>query len=168
MVTQRDALTGVPDRTAWDTELPDAVDRTRRDGEPLTIAMIDLDHFQRYNDQHGYQAGDRFLKSVVAAWTGVLRPGDLLCRYGGEEFGLILPGATAEQAETVLARMRTVTPLGQTFSCGLASWNGAESHDHLVRRAGVALDAAKRDGRDRTVSADGPEPKKPKPPKHRH
>ena len=160
MSTQRDPLTGTPDRSAWDTELPAAVERARRDDEPLTVAMLDLDHFQRFNDEHGYQAGDRFLKSVVAAWTGVLRPGDLLCRYGGEEFSLVLPGATAEQAITIIERMRAVTPLGQTFSSGIATWNGAESPDHLVRRSAAALDAAKRTGRDRTVNADAPEPKR--------
>ncbi|MBT8227253.1 MAG: GGDEF domain-containing protein [Dactylosporangium sp.] len=160
MSTQRDPLTGAPDRYTWDAELPAAVERTRRDGEPLTVAMIDLDHFQQFNDDHGYQAGDRFLKSVVAAWTGILRPTDLLCRYGGEEFALVLPGATTEQASAVLERMRTVTPLGQTFSSGVASWNGAETQDHLVRRSSAALEAAKRAGRARTVSADGPQPQR--------
>ena len=157
MSAQRDPLTGAPDRCTWDTELPSAVERTRRDGEPLTIAMLDLDFFQHFNNEHGYQAGDRFLKSVVAAWTGVLRPDDLLCRYGGEEFAVILPGATSEQASTVLERMRVVTPLNQTFSSGIATWNGAEAPDHLVRRSAAALDAAKRTGRARTVNADGPE-----------
>ncbi|MBN1173701.1 MAG: GGDEF domain-containing protein [Micromonosporaceae bacterium] len=160
MSIQRDPLTGAPDRSAWDAELPATVDRTRRDGDPLTVAMIDLDRFQRFNDEHGYQAGDRFLKSVVAAWTGVLRPGDMLCRYGGEEFALVLPGATAEQTLVVIDRMRSVTPMNQTFSTGLATWNGGESHDHLVRRAAAALDAAKRAGKDRTVNADGPEAKR--------
>jgi diguanylate cyclase (GGDEF)-like protein len=158
MANERDPLTGAPDRSSWDTELPASIDRARRDGEPLTVAMIDLDFFQRFNHEFGYQAGDRFLKSVVAAWTGVLRPGDLLCRYGGEEFALVLPGANADQATAVLERMRSVTPLGQTFSSGIASWNCAETPDHLVRRAAAALEAAKRAGRDRTVNADVPGP----------
>ena len=125
MSAQRDPLTGAPDRCTWDTALPAAVEQSRKDGEPLTVAMLDIDFFQRFNTEHGYQAGDRFLKSVVAAWTGVLRPGDLLCRYGGEEFSVVLAGATAEQATTVLERMRAVTPMGQTFSSGIATWNGS-------------------------------------------
>ena len=122
------------------------------------MALVDLDGFQRFNDEHGHQAGDRFLKSVVAAWTGVLRPADVLCRFDGEEFSLVLPGATAQQATAVIERMRSVTPMAQTFSSGLATWDGSESHDHLMRRAAAAMDAAKRAGKARTVSADGTDP----------
>ncbi len=153
-LAQHDALTGIPNRRAWDGELPVAMDRARRDGVPLSVALLDLDHFKDFNDGHGHQAGDRLLKSATAAWAATLRGTDLLCRYGGEEFALLLPDATVEQAAEVLQRMRAVSPQEQTFSAGLACWDGQEISDELVARADRALYAAKAAGRDRIVDGD--------------
>ncbi|HKQ02513.1 MAG TPA: GGDEF domain-containing protein, partial [Actinomycetes bacterium] len=75
----------------------------------------------------------------------------LLCRYGGEEFSVLLPDATTDQAAEVLERLRQVMPQGQTFSAGLASWDGQEVSDELVARSDRALYAAKATGRDRVV-----------------
>jgi PAS domain-containing protein len=80
-----DALTGLPNRRAWTVELPIALERARRDRVPLSIAMIDLDHFKRFNDEFGHPAGDRLLKGVAAAWKEQIRAVDLLARYAGEE-----------------------------------------------------------------------------------
>ena len=151
-----DGLTGIPNRRTWDGELLVAMDRARRDGVPLSVALIDLDHFKRFNDQHGHQAGDRLLKSATAAWSARLRTTDLLCRYGGEEFGVLLPGATTEQAAEVLERLRSATPQQQTFSAGLACWDGQEISEELVARADRALYQAKGAGRDRIVAAAEP------------
>ena len=153
-LAQHDALTGIPNRRAWDGELPVAMDRARRDGVPLSVALLDLDHFKDFNDGHGHQAGDRLLKSATAAWAATLRGTDLLCRYGGEEFAVLLPDATAEQAAEVVQRMRAVSPQEQTFSAGLACWDGQEISDELVARADRALYAAKAAGRDRIVDGD--------------
>jgi diguanylate cyclase (GGDEF)-like protein len=155
-LAQRDGLTGIPNRRVWDSELPVAMDRTRRDRVPLSVALIDLDHFKRFNDEYGHQAGDRLLKSATAAWTAAVRTTDRLCRYGGEEFGVLLPDATVEQAMEVLERVRAVTPLAQTFSAGVACWDTQEISDELVARADRALYAAKAAGRDRIASADRP------------
>jgi len=155
-LAQHDGLTGIPNRRAWDGELPVAMDRARRDGVPLSVALLDLDHFKRFNDEHGHQAGDRLLKSATTAWTTALRGTDLLCRYGGEEFAVLLPGADAEQAAEVLERMRAASPQEQTFSAGLACWDRQEISDELVARADRALYAAKASGRDRIVSGDPP------------
>ena len=146
-----DGLTGIPNRRTWDGELPVAMDRARRDGAPLTVALIDLDHFKRFNDEHGHQAGDRLLKDATAAWSAALRSTDLLCRYGGEEFALLMPGATAEQAVEVLERLRAVTPQAQTFSGGVACWDRREISDELLARADRVLYAAKAAGRDRVT-----------------
>jgi diguanylate cyclase (GGDEF)-like protein len=151
VLARRDGLTGVLNRRAWDAELPVAMDRARRDGLPLSVALIDLDHFKRFNDEHGHQAGDRLLTSATAAWATTLRTVDVLCRYGGEEFGVLLPGTTAEQAVEVLDRLRGVTPLGQTFSAGVACWNGQEISDDVLGRVDRALYVAKDTGRDRVV-----------------
>jgi diguanylate cyclase (GGDEF)-like protein len=153
-LAQRDGLTGIPNRRTWDNELPVAMDRARRDRVPLSVALIDLDHFKRFNDEYGHQAGDRLLKAATAVWTTAVRTTDLLCRYGGEEFGVLLPNATADQAMEVLERVRAVTPLAQTFSAGVACWDTQEISEDLVARADRALYAAKAAGRDRVVSAD--------------
>jgi diguanylate cyclase (GGDEF)-like protein len=156
-LARHDGLTGIPNRRTWDRELPVAMDRARRDDVPLSVAILDLDHFKHFNDRFGHQAGDRLLKSATTAWSQLLRSTDLLCRYGGEEFSVLLPDATIEQAAEVLERLRRITPQGQTFSAGLAGWDGQEASDRLVARADRALYAAKASGRDRvTVDRDQP------------
>jgi len=148
-----DDLTGLPNRRAWSAELPAAIERARRDSTSLSVAMLDMDHFKRFNDDFGHLAGDRLLRSAAVAWTSELRAVDQLARYGGEEFILLLPGAGPVLARQVLDRLAEATPAGQTFSAGVATWNGRETSDELVARADQLLYAAKRAGRNR-VHAD--------------
>jgi diguanylate cyclase (GGDEF)-like protein len=148
-----DELTGLPNRRSWSSELPHAIERARRDGTPLAVAMIDLDYFKRFNDEYGHQAGDRLLKGAAAAWTGQLRTVDQLARYGGEEFIALLPGCRADEAVEILRRLREATPAGQSFSSGVALWDGAETSEEMIARADKALYEAKEAGRSRTVVA---------------
>jgi diguanylate cyclase (GGDEF)-like protein len=113
--------------------------------------MLDLDHFKEFNDDHGHQAGDRFLKQAAAAWGSELRGTDFLARYGGEEFALALPGCTPGQAMEVAERVRAATPEGETCSIGIASWDGEEEAPDLLGRADAALYEAKRSGRNVSV-----------------
>jgi diguanylate cyclase (GGDEF)-like protein len=115
--------------------------------------MVDLDHFKRFNDEFGHQAGDRLLKAAAAAWREQLRAVDHLARYGGEEFILLLPAADTLAADAIVARLLAATPAGQTFSAGIATWDGAETSDELVARADAALYAAKKAGRNRWLVA---------------
>jgi diguanylate cyclase (GGDEF)-like protein len=115
--------------------------------------MIDLDHFKRYNDRRGHAAGDALLRAAAQLWRGQMRPSDLLARYGGEEFTLVLPSCRSEQALALLERLRSGMPDQQTFSAGVATWDGFESSDEMVARADRALLQAKRSGRNRTVLA---------------
>ncbi len=148
-----DDLTGLPNRRAWSADLTSSIEKARRDLEPLSVAMIDLDHFKRFNDAFGHPAGDRLLKGAAAAWLEQMRAVDGLARYGGEEFILRFHDSSASQASDVLARLQAVTPGGQTFSAGVAAWDGDETSDELVARADSALYAAKAAGRDRVVMA---------------
>jgi diguanylate cyclase (GGDEF)-like protein len=142
-----DPLTGLPNRRILDAQLEHAL-RTAA-GTGICVAMLDLDHFKRFNDVHGHQAGDRLLKEAAAAWRNHLRPGDVLSRWGGEEFAVLLPGCDADGARLVVERLRGGLPLAQTCSAGIAQWDGEESPGALLHRADTALYAAKRDGRDR-------------------
>lgn len=161
-LTRIDELTGLPNRRAWSSELPPTLERARRDVAPLCIAMIDLDYFKRFNDEFGHPAGDRLLRGAAAAWSSQLRTVDVLARYGGEEFIVLLPSANGRDAEEIVNRLRTVTPLGQTFSSGLACWDGTETSDELIARADRALYEAKAAGRDR-VHVDGAPTSEPLP-----
>ena len=152
-LTRTDALTGLPNRRAWDQDLPREIERARRDGRPLTVAMLDMDAFSIYNAEHGHPGGDRLLKAAAAAWREELRAVDTVARCGGEEFGLILPGCEPEAALTVVERVRAGTPGGQTCSAGVAHWDGSETADAVLARADRALYAAKQGGRDRSVLA---------------
>jgi diguanylate cyclase (GGDEF)-like protein len=148
-----DELTGLPNRRAWNTELPRTIERVRRTGDPMAVAILDIDHFKQFNDTYGHPAGDRMLKEAAAAWQEQLRTVDHLARYGGEEFVVLLPDATMAQAREVIDRMRLATPLGQTFSAGVATWDGAETSDELTARADAALYRAKDAGRNRIAEA---------------
>jgi diguanylate cyclase (GGDEF)-like protein len=143
-----DPLTGLPNRRRWDEEAARMVARAERTGEPLTIALMDLDRFKAYNDARGHQTGDRLLKEASAVWRDQLRAGDLLARWGGEEFAVALPGATAEQAVPVLERLRRATPSGQTASVGVAAFVPGAGLAELVEQADQALYRAKSNGRD--------------------
>jgi diguanylate cyclase (GGDEF)-like protein len=153
-VARTDALTGVPNRRDWDEQLEVELARAARTGEPVCIALLDLDHFKAFNDLRGHPAGDGLLRQVARAWRTELRSMDVLARYGGEEFGVILPGCGPEKAAAIVDRLRALTPSGQTTSAGVACWAGTESPETLVARADLALYEAKRGGRDRTVLAD--------------
>jgi diguanylate cyclase (GGDEF)-like protein len=152
-LAHNDGLTGVPNRRAWELELPREMARVRRHGGRLCVALLDLDHFKRFNDQHGHQGGDQLLKEAAAAWQTRIRRSDLLARYGGEEFATLLRDCSPAEAVQVLDHLRAATPLGQTFSAGVAEWDGQESPERLVGRADWALYEAKRAGRDRIVVA---------------
>jgi diguanylate cyclase (GGDEF)-like protein len=150
-----DPLTALPNRRVWAERLPLELARAARLGRPVTVGLLDLDHFKRFNDQHGHQAGDRQLRAVAAAWRDKLRDNDLLCRYGGEEFAILLPNKTLDEARKAIERLRRATP-GQTCSAGIAEWDGAEDIDTLLARADRALYHAKNSGRDRTHAAPAP------------
>jgi diguanylate cyclase (GGDEF)-like protein len=157
-VARTDALTGARNRRAWDEQLAVEVARASRDGAPLSVALLDLDHFKAFNDRFGHPAGDRLLREAAAAWQAAMRTVDVLARYGGEEFGVILPGCRPEVAVAIVDRLRALTPYGETTSAGVAGWDGTESAAALVARADRALYVAKRAGRDRTVPAAGAGP----------
>lgn len=144
-----DVLTGLPNRRAWDRRLDEAI----REAEPVCVAILDLDHFKAYNDDHGHQAGDLLLKEAAAAWRAQLRPTDTLARYGGEEFVVLLHGDDIETARGIVDRLRAATPRGQSCSAGLARREPGEPAAALIGRADRALYEAKRTGRNRSLVA---------------
>jgi diguanylate cyclase (GGDEF)-like protein len=144
-----DELTSMPNRRAWD----DAVEDALRGNESVCVAMLDIDHFKIYNDEHGHPAGDRLLQQCTHAWSAELRPGDLLARYGGEEFAVLLRGCALVDAQAALERLRRATPIGITCSLGVAQRRAFESGDELMARADAALYGAKRAGRNRLAAA---------------
>ena len=148
-----DDLTGLPNRRAWDEALERELARAARERTPLCVALIDLDRFKRFNDDHGHLAGDRLLKEIAAVWGNELRSTDVLARYGGEEFALALPGCDTDDAATLLERLRSAMPEDQTCSVGVALWDAEESAERLFGLADNALYAAKESGRDRVVAA---------------
>lgn len=152
LIANTDALTGLPNRRAWDQELERELARARRWSAPLCAALVDLDRFKLFNDQHGHQAGDAHLMEVAVAWRERLRATDLIARYGGEEFALLLPATTLAEALEVIDALRESVPRDQTTSGGVAEWDGSETGAELLARADRALYEAKRRGRDRTVA----------------
>lgn len=153
-LARTDALTGAANRRALDEALEVALADARRSGRPVSVAMLDLDHFKRYNDAHGHQAGDQMLRATAAAWMHELRPGDVLARYGGEEFLAVLRACDVGGAVVVADRMRVVVPGLQTASAGTATWDGTETVASLIARADGALYRAKDAGRDCTASSE--------------
>lgn len=150
-LAREDALTGAINRRGLDDVIPIEFARARRSGQPLTFVMIDLDHFKRYNDRRGHPAGDAVLRGAAQAWLKQLRPTDMLARYGGEEFTLVLPATDAKQAEQLVDRLRALVPDRQTFSAGIATWDGYETATESLQRADAALLQAKKAGRNRTM-----------------
>ncbi len=151
-LARRDGLTGLPNRRTWDFALGRAADRSAEQGIPLTVAMLDLDHFKAYNDRHGHPEGDNLLMACARAWAACLAPPALLARYGGEEFAALMPGFQLDDARPVLDRLRAATPVGQTVSIGCAERAPDEPIVQTLQRADQALYTAKSSGRDRVVA----------------
>ena len=164
----RDPLTSLFNRRYLDETLPREIHRALREEESLAVVMIDLDHFKRFNDQWGHEAGDIVLLGVAEALLDGLRASDIACRYGGEELLVVMPGADADEAvrriTAIAAQARSVGArvMGReieaiTFSAGVATVpEHGDSAEVLVRAADRALYMAKETGRDRIVVAHPP------------
>ncbi|WP_155891880.1 diguanylate cyclase [Conexibacter woesei] len=150
-LTRTDELTGLPNRRAWDELLVQELAVAERHGDALSVAMLDLDFFKRYNDEHGHLAGDRLLRAAAAAWQSTLRSSDVLARWGGEEFALMLPGCDGAGAARLIERLRGTLPDNVTFSAGVATSDGRTAPRALIDAADQALYSAKAGGRDRVV-----------------
>jgi diguanylate cyclase (GGDEF)-like protein len=161
-----DRLTGVYNRGQFDVVLVQEVDYAKRSSQPLTIAVLDLDHFKRVNDTLGHAAGDRVLIGIAKHLSRSVREGDFVARYGGEEFALLLPGTTRLEAtarlDALRAELATVSleatandRLCVTCSIGIAELpsDGVDA-TVLLARADARLLAAKRAGRDRLLASD--------------
>lgn len=154
-----DGLTGLLNRRAWLERAEDALAVARRYGAPLAVLMIDIDHFKQINDAQGHAAGDRALTSVAAKVQACARRGDLVCRYGGEEFCVLLSHAGADAAHAFDRRLRSAlldSPASARvgFSSGLATLQPDDRDvEDLLSRADKALYAAKAAGRGRLVAA---------------
>ena len=169
LLATHDELTGLPNRRHMQEWVAQEIARARRTGGATCLALIDLDHFKRVNDQFGHAVGDMALRIFAREARAALREIDLLARWGGEEFLLLLPDTTTANACRVLERLRTrlaqasvwnECPQAQVgFSAGLAALDTGESLDATVQRADAALYEAKRAGRSRTcLAAEPPKP----------
>lgn len=150
-IADRDELTGLYNRRRLQEELVRDMRRAARSGEPLSLLILDLDNFKRFNDDGGHIEGDRHLRESAQRWTRELRGADLLARFGGEEFIVLMPGTALAEAAGVADRLRGLTPNEQTASVGVVSWDGREDATSLIARADAALYQAKLAGRNRTV-----------------
>lgn len=155
-----DGLTGLINRRTFENEARSLL----HDHRPFALAMADLDHFKALNDTYGHDAGDRALRQFAETLRVGLRPGDLVCRYGGEEFVVLLPDTTVEQAAELLDGIRhdlaTITSTGEiptfTATFGLTSTDTAQTLEELMRIGDQALYAGKANGRDQVVTAANP------------
>lgn len=162
-----DGLTGLYNHRHIHRLLTDEFERTERTGEPLTVAMFDLDRFKSVNDTHGHQAGDRVLQAFAEILRDSAREIDRLGRYGGEEFMAVLPDTGSDEGTSFVERVRQQVertpfdigrdePLHMTVSAGLADIpaDGVGSCEELIRRADEALYGAKAGGRNKVVRFD--------------
>ncbi|NVZ37484.1 GGDEF domain-containing protein [Pseudomonas sp. 21615526] len=160
-----DGLTGLANRRTLDQRLRLEWDRAQRSAEPLTVLMIDVDHFKAFNDRHGHQGGDEALRTVAQVIEGnIRRPADLAARYGGEEFAVVLPHTDSQGARVIAEHIRSsvehlprvggdTVPI--TVSIGLSTWtkNSRTTLEELLLNADQALYEAKHTGRNRVVDA---------------
>jgi diguanylate cyclase (GGDEF)-like protein len=152
-----DALTGVPNRRAYDQKLTEEFSRAKRTGAPLSLLLIDIDHFKEYNDKFGHPAGDTALQSVARVLMSSLRPYDFLARYGGEEFVIILPSTDLTDAIVVAERVRNLVASSEfphrklTISIGVARLDVDAGARALVQAADNGLYRAKAAGRNKVL-----------------
>lgn len=143
-LAETDSLTGLPNRRAWDEVLASAIDSGIRQ---LCVAVIDIDRFKECNDSEGHQAGDKLLRDAADSWRQVLRSGDIIARFGGDEFAVLMPECDAKKAKGICERLCGALPEGRTASIGAARWDGREDAERLIARADQALYEAKQSRR---------------------
>lgn len=164
-----DGLTGLYNMRYFRMQLDLAIRRADQSNRPLTLIMMDIDNFKWFNDRHGHLEGDRVLRHLGCLIPSVIRDQDIACRYGGEEFAVILPDSrygTAihihERMQKVLVQWEEETGLvgsrAVTLSVGVAEYVPGEDADDLIGRADNAMYAAKEGGRNRLVLSDGEKP----------
>lgn len=156
-IAHEDALTGLPNRRRFVEEAVRLMHRAERHGEELSLLLFDLDHFKQVNDSFGHVVGDGVLREIAERIKPCLRVEDLPCRWGGEEFAVLLPVTSHAAAFEVADRLREKvalspmridgTEVGITVSCGVARWQSGEALEHFVGRADRALYEAKNAGR---------------------
>lgn len=158
-----DPLTGLNNRRYLERRLPAMIEAARQRGSPLTMMILDIDHFKRINDSFGHEAGDLVLKGFAAELQQIVRGGDLVCRLGGEEFVVAMPGLAASHAARTAERARRSiesrafpvgdagAPVSITVSIGLADVRGEQDSADLYRRADRALYLSKSAGRNRVT-----------------
>jgi diguanylate cyclase (GGDEF)-like protein len=140
-----DPLTGLANRRAWEAELDRGLARARRTGEPVSVALVDVDSFKAVNDAEGHSGGDSLLVQMTQNWAKMLRPDDVLARIGGDEFAVLIPDCSYPEIPEVIRRLRGGMPTPHSCSIGVATWDTLEVSDQLMRRADKALYEAKRD-----------------------
>jgi len=158
LLASTDELTGISNRRAFMGQLDREIAGAAEFGWPLAVAMFDVDHFKTINDRYGHAVGDRVLKVIAARAAAVVRGGDMVGRLGGEEFGILMPGATLQEASIVAERLRHAMEAsgdlddslpGVTVSVGIATREGHANAAELLAAADLALYAAKDEGRNR-------------------
>jgi len=158
--SRTDALTKLFNRRFFDERVAFEFERALRYKHPISLLVADIDHFKQFNDKHGHSRGDEVLRAVAKQLLEGVRDQDIVCRYGGEEFALILPGTNGEQAMAVAEALRYAVEQGTgqgggplTISVGVASPDDCELADvgALFRAADAALYEAKAAGRNRVV-----------------
>jgi len=164
--SSRDPLTGLYNRRYMEEVLRQHLSRVTRSLHPLAIIMIDIDHFKKFNDVYGHTAGDLLLNELGRFLQSHIRREDIACRYGGEEFTLIMPDATLEHAQQRAEDLRQVVKqlhvhdgdrsyTGVTLSLGVAAYpQHGRNMETVLRVADAALYRAKQEGRDRTMVAE--------------
>ncbi|HWL82783.1 MAG TPA: diguanylate cyclase [Roseomonas sp.] len=164
-VMESDSLTGLLNHARFKERLALEIDRSRRDGSALSLALLDLDHFKQINDRHGHLMGDRVIRSLARSLQKRLRRTDVIGRYGGEEFAVLLLGTAPEAAQTVIDQVRArfsalafdteQSRFSVTFSAGIAGQEVGAKAETMISAADAALYAAKRAGRNCTRLAEG-------------
>lgn len=163
-MARQDAQTGVLNRRGLDEVIVREVDRAQRQGQPLCVALLDLDNFKALNDRLGHEAGDKALQHLVEVAKQIMRSQDQLARYGGEEFVFLLPGTHLPQGVEVMKRLqRELTKryflqeserVLITFSAGVAEITSDEDYQSALSRADRAMYIAKRSGKNRVEAAE--------------
>jgi diguanylate cyclase (GGDEF)-like protein len=157
-----DGLTGIFNRRFFELRIMQEIERANRYDLALSVIMMDIDHFKRINDEFGHLLGDEVLKQISQLLAQYLRKPDVLCRFGGEEFAVLLPETTGESALTAAEKLRQIVaafpfpgiPRPVTFSAGIAEFpRHGRTRDELVQAADAALYASKQGGRDRVQQA---------------